>query len=89
MAEQNGIFVAPHLAPEVHGHLISAFHRVGFIAEVHGDPKRNPIWHNGLFREKAEVSDGYLILNERPGFGYDINWDFVERYRVPQDKKNF
>ena len=82
MAEQNGIFIAPHLAPEMHGHLISAFSRAGFIAESHGDPNRNPLWHGGLFNKKAEIKNGYLHLNENAGFGYEINWDFVEKYRV-------
>jgi L-alanine-DL-glutamate epimerase-like enolase superfamily enzyme len=82
MAEQNGIFIAPHLAPEMHGHLISAFPRAGFIAESHGDPNRNPLWHGGLFNKKAEIKNGYLHLNENAGFGYEINWDFVEKYRV-------
>ena len=82
MAEQNGIFIAPHLAPEMHGHLISAFSQAGFIAESHGDPNRNPLWHGGLFNKKAEIKNGYLHLNENSGFGYEINWDFVEKYRV-------
>ena len=82
MAEQHGIFIAPHLAPETHGHLVSAFPRSGFIVESHGDPERNPIWHAGIFAKKAEIKNGYLHLNENPGFGYEINWDFVDRYRV-------
>lgn len=84
MAEQNGIFIAPHLAPEMHGHLISAFPRAGFIAESHGDPDRNPLWHGGLFSKKAEIKEGYLQLNESAGFGYDIDWNFVAKYRVNQ-----
>jgi len=84
MAEQNGIFIAPHLAPEMHGHLVSAFPRAGFIAESHGDPDRNPLWHGGLFSKKAEIKEGYLHLNESAGFGYDIDWNFVAKYRVNQ-----
>ena len=82
MAEQNSVFIAPHLAPEMHGHLVSAFPRAGFIAESHGDPDRNPLWHGGLFAKKAEIKDGYLYLNESAGFGYDIDWDFVAKFRV-------
>ena len=82
MAEQNGIFIAPHLAPEIHGHLVSAFPRVGFIAESYGDPDSNPLWYGGLFSKKPEIKSGYLHLNESAGFGCDINWDFVDKYRV-------
>jgi len=84
MAEQNGIFIAPHLAPEMHGHLVSAFPRAGFIAESHGDPDRNPLWHGGRFSKKAEIKEGYLQRNESAGFGYDIDWNFVAKYRVNQ-----
>jgi L-alanine-DL-glutamate epimerase-like enolase superfamily enzyme len=66
----------------MHGHIVSAFPRAGFIAESHGDPERNPIWHGGLFKEKAEIKNGYLYLNEMPGFGYEIDWEFVDKYRV-------
>jgi D-galactarolactone cycloisomerase len=82
MAEQHGVRIAPHQAPEMHGHLLAAFPRAAFIAESHGDPDRNPIWHNGLFTEKAVIKDGFLYLNDKPGFGYDINWDFVKKYGV-------
>ena len=54
MAEQNGIFIAPHLAPEIHGHLVSAFPRVGFITESYGDPDSNPLWHGGLFAKNLK-----------------------------------
>ena len=82
MAEQNGIFIAPHHAPETHGHLVSAFPTAGFILESHGDPDRNPLWHRGLFTKRAEIIDGYLYLSESAGFGYEINWDFVSKNKV-------
>ena len=66
----------------MHGHLVSAFPRAGFIVESHGNPDRNPLWHGGLFAKKAEIKDGYLHLNESAGFGYDINWDLIDKYRV-------
>ena len=82
MAEQNGIFIAPHLAPEIHGHLVSAFPKAGFIAESYGHPDSNPLWYGGLFAKKPEIKSGYLHLNESAGFGYDINWDFVDKYQI-------
>ena len=38
----------------------------------------------GLFREHPELRDGHLIFDDKPGFGLDVDWGFVDRYRVPQ-----
>jgi len=37
-----------------------------------------------FFPKKAEIKEGYLQLNESAGFGYDIDWNFVAKYRVNQ-----
>jgi L-alanine-DL-glutamate epimerase-like enolase superfamily enzyme len=29
-----------------------------------------------------DMRDGYLHLGDKPGFGLDIDWKTVERYRV-------
>ncbi len=80
-AEQHGVQIAPHHAPELHAHLVAAFPRCGFCVESHGAPERDPIWV-GLFRERAQVRNSYVHLNERPGFGIEIDWDFVEKHRA-------
>jgi L-alanine-DL-glutamate epimerase-like enolase superfamily enzyme len=28
------------------------------------------------------MRDGYIHLNDKPGFGIEINWEAVERYRL-------
>ena len=30
------------------------------------------------------LHDGFLHLSDKPGFGLDPDWDFVEKYRVKQ-----
>jgi D-galactarolactone cycloisomerase len=80
-AEQHGVALAPHLAPEIHAHLVAAFPRAGFGVEVHGGPERDPLWF-GLFARRAEVRGGHVHLGEAPGFGIEIDWDFVRRYRA-------
>jgi L-alanine-DL-glutamate epimerase-like enolase superfamily enzyme len=79
MADQLGVMITPHHAPELHCHLLAAFPRTGFAVESHGAPDRDPIWH-GLFSERAQVRDSYVYMNDKPGFGIEIDWGFATKY---------
>ncbi len=79
MADHAGVMISPHHAPEIHAHLVAAFPRTGFAVESHGSADRDPIWH-GLFSERAQVRDSYVYLNDKPGFGVEINWDYAKRH---------
>jgi L-alanine-DL-glutamate epimerase-like enolase superfamily enzyme len=79
-AEQRGVVIAPHSALHVHAHLASAFGDAAFGAEAIGDHGRHPIHHH-VHRGGAEVKNGMAQLTEAPGFGMDIDWAAVERFR--------
>ena len=79
MADHAGVMISPHQAPELHCHLVAAFPRTGFAVESHGAPDRDPIWH-GLFSERAQLRDSYLYMNDKPGFGITIDWDYARRH---------
>jgi L-alanine-DL-glutamate epimerase-like enolase superfamily enzyme len=79
-AEMRGVTIAPHSALHIHAHLVSAFGDAAYGAESHGDPARHPI-HHGIHRGGATVRDGMVRLSEAPGFGMEIDWDYVEKYR--------
>ena len=79
MADHAGAMITPHHAPEMHCHLVAAFARTGFAVESHGSPDRDPIWH-GLFSDRAQVRDSYVHMNDKPGFGIDIDWDFAKKH---------
>ena len=64
-------------------HLVLATPRCVFGVESHGGPETDPLAY-GLFREHPELRDGHLIIGDRPGFGLDIDWAFVDKYRVRQ-----
>jgi D-galactarolactone cycloisomerase len=81
LAEQHGVVVAPHSAPEIHGHLVLALPRCAFGVESHGGPDNDPLAY-GLFREHPELRDGHLHFGDKPGFGLEPDWAFVERYRA-------
>jgi L-alanine-DL-glutamate epimerase-like enolase superfamily enzyme len=81
LAEQFGVRIAPHLVPEIHAHLAAAFPCASFGVESHGGPERDPVWF-GMFSDRAQVRGGYVHLNDKPGFGVEIDWDFVKRHRA-------
>ena len=81
LAEQHGVMLAPHTAPELHGHLVLAAPRCAFGVESHGGPQTDPLAH-GIFREHPELRDGHLHLNDRPGFGLEVDWAFVDGNRL-------
>jgi L-alanine-DL-glutamate epimerase-like enolase superfamily enzyme len=80
-AEPKGVVIAPHSALHVHAHLVSAFGDAAFGAESIGDHGRHPI-HHGIHRGGAVVTDGMARLTEAPGFGMEIDWAEVERFRA-------
>ncbi len=80
LAEQHGVMIAPHTVPELHGHLVLAFPRCGFAVESHGDARRDPVSHH-LYKEPVETRDSHVHLNDKPGFGVEIDWSFVEKHR--------
>lgn len=77
-AEQQGVLIAPHTAPQIHGHLVSAFGDAAFGAESHGGQDRHPIQHH-LYKAGAEFRDGMVHLSDAPGFGVDIDWKYVAK----------
>ncbi len=79
MADHASVMITPHHAPELHCHLVAAFPRTGFAVESHGSPDRDPIWH-GLFSERAQVRDSHVYMNDKPGFGIEIDWSFAKKY---------
>jgi L-alanine-DL-glutamate epimerase-like enolase superfamily enzyme len=78
-ASLHGVKLVPHHAPELHGHLVAGFPDVGFGVESHGDHDRDPIARE-LYAASAELSPSGVVLNDRPGFGIEINWDCVRKY---------
>ncbi|MEL7608063.1 MAG: mandelate racemase/muconate lactonizing enzyme family protein [Bacillota bacterium] len=49
-------------------------------------PYDPPSWTHelnfGLFREPLEFRDGYVVVPQSPGLGYELNWEAVEKYEV-------
>jgi L-alanine-DL-glutamate epimerase-like enolase superfamily enzyme len=80
-AAMKGVSIAPHSVGHLHAHLVSAFGDAAFGAESHGDAGRHPI-HHAIYRGGAEVRDGMVCLSEAPGFGVEVDWGAVEKFRA-------
>lgn len=81
LAEQHDVRIAPHQAPELHAHLCLAFQGASFGVESNGGPEHDPLWY-GMYSRRPEVRDGHVHLGEAPGFGTEIDWEFVRRHRA-------
>lgn len=81
LAEQYGVRIAPHLAPDVHTHLCAAFPKACFGVETHGNALRDPL-ALGIYPNHVHVEDGHIMPGDAPGFGIEIDWAFVKRYRA-------
>ena len=79
-ASAHGVLMAPHHDPQIHGHLVAAVDN-GYVLEVFPNRVRDPVW-DGLFAVKPEIRDGEVILGDRPGMGFALDMDFVDRYRT-------
>ena len=79
-AEQHGVTIAPHSALHIHAHLVSSFADAAFGVESIGDHRRHPI-HHAIHRGGATVKSGVVHLSEAPGFGMEIDWASVDKFR--------
>lgn len=72
--------VGHHEEPQVSLHLIASQPH-GTVAECF-HPDRDPFFWN-LIDNRPPIEGGECVLSERPGLGWDINWDYVDEHRVP------
>ena len=76
-AAQKGVLIAPHTVPAIHGHLVAAFPESGYCVESLSGPHSDPIG-SYLWADAPKVRDGALKLTDKPGFGLEVDWDFVK-----------
>jgi D-galactarolactone cycloisomerase len=81
LAAQHGVYVVPHLAPEIHLHLALALPGLGYCVESHGSRERDPLWHH-FFAAGVERRGSHLHLKPAPGFGFEIDRTLLARFRA-------
>lgn len=79
MARAFDVRMGHHEEPQVSSHLLASIPH-GTFAECF-DPDRDPIWWN-LIANRPPLDDGHIELPTGPGLGWELDWDYVDRYRV-------
>jgi L-alanine-DL-glutamate epimerase-like enolase superfamily enzyme len=81
LAEQYSVSIAPHLAPEIHSHLVAAFRNASFGVETMGAADRNPLSY-GLYTQRMAMREGMVEIPQGAGFGAEVDWSFVAKHRA-------
>lgn len=74
LCESFGVSITPHLFMEVSAHLAAACPNAVW--------QEHQPWWEPILVEPVEVCEGAIRLNERPGFGVDLDPAAVNRYEV-------
>lgn len=79
MATTYDVKMAHHEEPQVALHLLASIPH-GTYAEFFA-PDRDPMWHN-LVANRPQPRNGYLDVPTGPGLGWELDEDYIARYRV-------
>jgi L-alanine-DL-glutamate epimerase-like enolase superfamily enzyme len=79
MALTFDVAMAHHEEPQVAAHLLASQPHGTYLEVFH--PDRDPIWWR-MIANRPELVDGVLQVPTGPGLGWELDLDFVERYRV-------
>jgi L-alanine-DL-glutamate epimerase-like enolase superfamily enzyme len=71
--------LAHHEEPQVASHLLASQPHGTYLEVFH--PDRDPIWWR-IITNRPELVDGKLALPTGPGFGWELDREFIEHYRV-------
>lgn len=79
MCDLFGVKMAHHEEAQIASHLLASVHHGSYAEIFH--PNRDPVfWH--IQREARPIRDGYFTLSDAPGFGIELDRDYIARYRV-------
>lgn len=82
MAVTFDVTMSHHEEAHIGAHLLSAIPNGTFADTMHID--RDPIWY-GLIANRPALDDGTIRLSERPGLGWELDEDYIRKYRVEYD----
>ncbi|MST31450.1 mandelate racemase/muconate lactonizing enzyme family protein [Acidimicrobiaceae bacterium USS-CC1] len=79
LAHTYGVEMGHHEEPHVAAHLLASQPHGTYVECFH--PDRDPFWWN-LVTNRPPLEGGFLTLSDRPGFGWDLDWDYIGHHRV-------
>jgi D-galactarolactone cycloisomerase len=74
-----GVELAHHEEPQVAAHLLASQPHGTYLEVFH--PDRDPIWW-GMIANRPPLVGGEVALPTGPGFGWELDRDFIEKYSV-------
>jgi D-arabinonate dehydratase len=80
MCAAHGIEMAHHEEPQIATHMLAAQPH-GTYVECFPDPTRDPLWAN-MIVNRATIKDGVIDVPTGAGFGLELDWDQLNRYRL-------
>lgn len=80
MCAMHGIEMAHHEEPQIAVHMLAAVPH-GTYAECFPDSERDPLWA-GFIKNRPAIKDGIIVVPTGPGFGLELDWGMVEKYRL-------
>lgn len=48
----------------------------------------NRYWHEDIIEPEVTMNNGVIVVPDKPGIGYEINWPAVEKYRIEKKVYN-
>jgi D-arabinonate dehydratase len=75
-----GIRMAHHEEPQIALHMLAAVPH-GTYVECFPDPERDPLWAS-FIKNRPPIKDGIIAVPHAPGFGLELDWALVEKYRL-------
>jgi D-galactarolactone cycloisomerase len=72
--------MAHHEESQIAGQLLAGVPH-GTYVECFADPERDPVWQS-MWANRPPVKDGCMEISKGPGFGIELDWKMVERYRT-------
>lgn len=82
MATVYDVKMAHHEEAHVAAHLLASIPHGTFLEYFH--PQRDPIWHN-LIANRPSLKDGYIDLPTGPGLGWELDQEYITKYRISFD----
>lgn len=79
MASIHGVEMGHHEEAQLASHLLASVPHGTYVEAFH--PDRDPIFWQ-MIANRPELVDGAFVLPDGPGFGWELDAEFVERYRV-------
>jgi L-alanine-DL-glutamate epimerase-like enolase superfamily enzyme len=76
----HGVRVGHHEEPQIAMQMLAAIPN-GVCVECFANPVRDPIWAE-MIANRPQPKNGMIQVPQGPGFGLELNWDLIGRYRI-------